>query len=84
MGQYLSRRAIQHDRGITIPELFMRNWIVQPGSILTQFRFVRYSGFTLLGLFTFAATLAAMFYTTAAEALGIVCPYGASCTSQVI
>ncbi|KAI5306088.1 hypothetical protein KEM56_002260 [Ascosphaera pollenicola] len=69
IGQYLSHRAIQYERGVSTPELFMRNWILQPGSIFTQFPDLKVAGFTVLGVFTFFATLGAMFYTTAAEAL---------------
>ncbi|KAI5287139.1 hypothetical protein KEM52_001726 [Ascosphaera acerosa] len=71
IGQHLSHRAISlaNKRGITIADLTLRNLIIQPGILFTQFRAIRYSAMTMLGLFIFSATLGATFYTTAAEAL---------------
>ncbi|KAI5289197.1 hypothetical protein KEM54_004250 [Ascosphaera aggregata] len=69
IGQHLSHRAIGNQSGITIADLSMRNWALQPGTVFTQFRSVRHSAPTVAGLFTISATLGAMFYTTAAEAL---------------
>ncbi|PKX97901.1 uncharacterized protein P174DRAFT_436347 [Aspergillus novofumigatus IBT 16806] len=60
LGQVLSRRAITKG---------MRTWIMQPGSLIVHWETVRYSALTVLGLITLTATLVAMLYTTAAEAL---------------
>ncbi|KAE8154099.1 hypothetical protein BDV25DRAFT_148242 [Aspergillus avenaceus] len=70
LGQFLSRRAIKKDsRGITISEMSMRTWIMQPGSMIVHWRALQYSALTLLGAMTLTATLVSMLYTTAAEAL---------------
>ncbi|EAW11673.1 uncharacterized protein ACLA_093720 [Aspergillus clavatus NRRL 1] len=70
LGQVLSRRAItKGSRGISISDMSMRAWIMQPGSLIVHWETVRYSALTVLGMITLTATLVAMLYTTAAEAL---------------
>lgn len=71
LGQVLSRRAVTRDsRGITIADMTMRMWIMQPGTLITHWETVRYSGWTILGVISLMASFSAMLYTTAAEALG--------------
>lgn len=71
LGQFLSRRALQKDsNGITISDMSMRTWIMQPGSMIVHWETLRYSALTFLGAMTLTATIIAMLYTTAAEALG--------------
>ncbi|KAL4902046.1 hypothetical protein BDW74DRAFT_158964 [Aspergillus multicolor] len=70
LGQVLTRRAItKGSRGISISDMSMRTWIMQPGSMIVHWESLRYSGWTILGAITLTATLVAMLYTTAAEAL---------------
>ncbi|OAP63705.1 hypothetical protein AYL99_02932 [Fonsecaea erecta] len=72
LGQILTRRAFLHFGdlgGISIAEMSMRTWIMQPGTLITNWQGVRYAGKTLLGGVVFAAVIAATLYTTAAEAL---------------
>ncbi|KAJ5714097.1 uncharacterized protein N7483_011278 [Penicillium malachiteum] len=70
IGQVLSRRALTKDsRGITISDMSMRSWIMQPGSMFVRWEAVRYSAMTFLGLIALTSTIVAMLYTTAAEAL---------------
>ena len=73
LGQILSRRAFarrsRRSDGISIAEMTMRTWIMQPGSLITHWRTVKYAAATILGVAALLATLAAMLYTTAAEAL---------------
>ncbi|PTU16881.1 hypothetical protein P175DRAFT_0527038 [Aspergillus ochraceoroseus IBT 24754] len=70
LGQVLTRRAITRgSRGISISDMSMRSWIMQPGSLIVHWESLRYSGWTILGAITLTATLVAMLYTTAAEAL---------------
>ncbi|KAA8641796.1 uncharacterized protein ATNIH1004_010735 [Aspergillus tanneri] len=72
LGQVLSRRALtQGSRGITISDMSMRSWIMQPGALIVHWETLRYSAATVLGAITLTATVVAMLYTTAAEALGI-------------
>lgn len=62
IGQALARRAfkLEHARGVTLAELSMRAWVVQPGTMLTQWASVRYAGVTFLGVVSFLAALLAM------------------------
>ncbi|KAL4862131.1 hypothetical protein BDV12DRAFT_49800 [Aspergillus spectabilis] len=70
LGQVLTRRALKSgSRGISIADMSMRTWIMQPGSLIVHWESLRYSGWTILGAITLTATLVAMLYTTAAEAL---------------
>ncbi|KAJ5660011.1 hypothetical protein N7507_006462 [Penicillium longicatenatum] len=70
LGQVLSRRAMTTEsRGISIADMSMRAWIMQPGSMLVHWETLRYSALTFLGLIALIATFVAMLYTTAAEAL---------------
>ena len=72
LGQALSRRAFRRSNtvgGISIAEMTMRTWVMQPGTLITHWEAVRYSAITVLGGITLLAAFAAVFYTTAAEAL---------------
>ncbi|KAM3416969.1 hypothetical protein BST61_g8554 [Cercospora zeina] len=71
IGQALARRAfkLERARGITLAELNMRAWILQPGTMLTQWESVRYAGISFLGIVSFLAALFAILYTSAATAL---------------
>ena len=72
LGQVLSRRAFaRHSKGgITIAEMTMRAWVMQPGTMITHGHTIRYAGWTILGVASLLATLVAMLYTTASDALG--------------
>lgn len=70
LGQVLSRRAlIQKSRGITISEVSMRQWVMQPGTMITHWETVRYAALTFLGAISLVGAVTAMFYTTASDAL---------------
>jgi len=70
LGQVLSRRSIaRYSRGITIAEMAMRTWVIQPGFMLTHWQTLRYVGWTFLGILSFIAALGAILYTTASDAL---------------
>jgi hypothetical protein len=71
IGQDLSRRASSTRRrsGVTLAELNMRNWIMQPGTMISRWESVRYAGISFLGLVSFAAAVCAMLYTPACAAL---------------
>lgn len=71
LGQVLSRRAfVKKSRGITLAEVTMRSWILQPGTLITHVESVRYAALTFLGMITLIAALLSMLYTTASDALG--------------
>ena len=71
LGQILSQRAFRkNSEGITVAQMQMRMWILQPGTLLTHFAAVRYAAISLLGGIALLAAIAAMLYTTASDALG--------------
>ncbi|CAG8067920.1 unnamed protein product [Penicillium salamii] len=70
LGQVLSRRALMTgSHGISISDMSMRAWIMQPGSIIVHWETLRYSALTFLGAIALVATFVAMLYTTAAQML---------------
>lgn len=74
LGQVLTRRAILNKSrpgGITIAEMSMRTWIMQPGTLITHWEAVKYAALTFLGVIALTAAFIAMLYTTAADALGM-------------
>ncbi|KAI3325922.1 hypothetical protein HD806DRAFT_488657 [Xylariaceae sp. AK1471] len=70
LGQVLTRRAFSRSsKGVTLAEMTMRNWVIQPGSLLTHWEGLPYAGTTVLGALTLTATICALFYTTASDAM---------------
>ena len=69
IGQALSKRARFQTKGITIAEMSMRMWIMQPGTMVGHWEAVRYAAATRLGIFSLLVALMAMLYTTASDAL---------------
>lgn len=71
LGQVLSRKAFAStSKGITVAEMSMRAWVMQPGTMITHWQTVRYAAFSYLGAISLFAALMAMLYTTASDALG--------------
>jgi hypothetical protein len=69
LGQVLSRRAlINSSQGVTLYELTMWRWIVQPGTLVTTTT-ARYAGISVLGVLTLLCTILSTVYGTAATAL---------------
>ncbi|KAF2668798.1 hypothetical protein BT63DRAFT_426063 [Microthyrium microscopicum] len=70
LGQVLSRRAFSRaSRGVSLAEMSMRNWIMQPGTLLTHYETVYYIGLTFLGAVSLTVAILAALYSTAASAL---------------
>ena len=69
LGQVLSKRALGDQKSITIAEMSMRSWVLQPGTMLTHPQSIRYAAITRLGFFSILAAIMAMIYTTASDAL---------------
>ncbi len=67
LGQSITRRAIS--RGTNLAELSVRNWVIQPGSVVTQSGLFKNAGLTTLGMLSLLAALVTAFYTTASEAM---------------
>jgi hypothetical protein len=74
LGQVLSRRAfMKHNgRGVTLSELSMWRWIVQPGTLITHPHSARYAGLSFLGILSLVSALLATLYSSASTALGTV------------
>lgn len=70
VGQSLSRKAIGKESDITIADFELRTFIMQPGALFIRWRSLTYSGRTVLGVLAVLASLSAMLYTTASDALG--------------
>lgn len=72
LGQWLSRKALSPGSpgGISITDMSMRSWVVQPTTIFTTTRGFRYWMLSRLGIPTVVAALLVMFYTTASNVLG--------------
>ncbi|KZL68008.1 MCM2/3/5 family protein [Colletotrichum tofieldiae] len=70
IGQVLTRRAfVRKSKGMTLAEMTMRNWVIQPGFLITHSETLPYAGTTLLGMLSLIATVASTFYTTASDAM---------------
>ena len=70
LGQILTRRAfVRNTIGMTLGEMTMRNWVFQPGSLITHAETIPNAGSTILGALALTATVAATFYTTASDAM---------------
>ena len=69
VGQSLSKRARFQPKGITIAEMSMRSWVMQPGTMVSRWESVRYAAATRLGVLSLLVALMAMTYTTASDAL---------------
>jgi hypothetical protein len=70
LGQLLTRRAITRGaKGMTLAEMTMRNWVIQPGSLITHGETLPTAGLTVCGMLALTATVAATFYTTASDAM---------------
>lgn len=74
LGQVLSRRAFMKGdgRGVTLSELSMWRWVVQPGTLITHFETAKYAGFSVLGILSLVSAVLATLYSSAATALGML------------
>jgi hypothetical protein len=72
LGQVLSRRAFLKDqgKGVTISEMSMWRWVVQPGTLITHWETAKYAGLTILGVLSLLSAIMATLYTSAATAVG--------------
>ncbi|EDN91009.1 hypothetical protein SS1G_00409 [Sclerotinia sclerotiorum 1980 UF-70] len=62
-------RSWTNSDGVTVAELTMRNWVIQPGFMLTNPKILRRAAMSILGGITLTAAFVAMFYTTASDAI---------------
>lgn len=75
LGQVLSRRAFMKEqgKGITLAEMSMWRWVVQPGTLITHWETAKYAGITFLGIMSLLSALVATLYAPASTALGKQC-----------
>lgn len=73
LGQVLSRRAFmkKQGRGVTLSELSMWRWVVQPGTLITHWETAKYAGISVLGILSLLSAVLATLYTPASTALGM-------------
>ncbi|KAJ3468199.1 hypothetical protein MRS44_002264 [Fusarium solani] len=70
IGQAMTRRAVaKKSAGITLADITIRNWVIQPGYIFTHYQTLLVAGRTLFGALALLALVATILYTTASEAL---------------
>lgn len=70
VGQVLTRRAfVTGSKGMTLAEMTMRNWVIQPGSLFTHWDSIPYASGTSLGVLTLLSMFSGIFYTTASDAM---------------
>ncbi|WAO87626.1 Hypothetical protein NCS54_00494200 [Fusarium falciforme] len=70
IGQALTHRAAaEKSAGITLADITIRNWVIQPGFIFTHYQTLLVAGRTLFGTLVLLALVATILYTTASEAL---------------
>ncbi|KAF2036251.1 hypothetical protein EK21DRAFT_96201 [Setomelanomma holmii] len=71
LGQVLSRRAfVKHQgRGVTLSELSMWRWVVQPGTLITHWETAKYAGLSFLGIMSLLSAILATLYSSASAAL---------------
>lgn len=55
--------------GVTIAELSMRTWVIQPGFMITHWQHLQHAALSVVGAITLTAAFIAMFYTTASDSL---------------
>jgi hypothetical protein len=69
LGQVLSRRAFSRAGGVTLSELSMWRWVVQPGTLFTHWETAKYAGLSFLGMMSLLSAVLATLYAPAATAL---------------
>ncbi|KAL9081752.1 MAG: hypothetical protein Q9159_007060 [Coniocarpon cinnabarinum] len=69
VGQAISTKAFNKAHGVTLAEILMRGWIVQPGQMLVQPPLFKSAMRSLIGILSAIAALSALLYTTAVSAL---------------
>lgn len=68
LGQFLTRRSLR-SRGIGLPDIAVREWLLQPGFIIWDWDNLKYASTTVLGSTSLFAAIAIYFFTTASNSL---------------
>ncbi|KAH7090439.1 hypothetical protein FB567DRAFT_291625 [Paraphoma chrysanthemicola] len=71
LGQVLSRRAFvkAEGRGVSLAELSIWRWVVQPGTLITHPAAAKYAAFSFLGIMGLLSAVLATLYSSASAAL---------------
>lgn len=85
LGQNLSGMACFNPaKGVTLAEMSMRTWVVQPGTIFSQLQILKPAVRTPLGALTLLVALLAFLYTSASDTLGNVDIFLLRCYSRTV
>lgn len=68
LGQFFTRRSLR-SRGISLADIAVREWLVQPGFVIFEWGNLKYAATTALGFFSLLAAIAIYFFTTASNSL---------------
>ncbi|TVY17838.1 hypothetical protein LARI1_G002684 [Lachnellula arida] len=68
LGQFLTRRSLR-SRGMSLADIAVREWIIQPGLVIFQWENLKYATTTLLGFTSLLSAFAIYFFTTASNSL---------------
>ena len=68
LGQLLTKRSLR-SRGISLADIAVREWLIQPGFIVWEWRNIKYAGTTILGSTSLLAAIAIYSFTVAANSL---------------
>lgn len=76
IGQRLSQKAFSKShQGFSVSDMALRFWVYEPGTILMSFNSFKHSVLAPLGIGAFLAMIGCMFYTSAANSLGMFIHY---------
>ncbi|KAF4629090.1 hypothetical protein G7Y89_g9062 [Cudoniella acicularis] len=68
LGQFLTRKSLQ-SRGISLADIAVREWLLQPGFVIWNWENLKYASTTVLGFTSLLAAFAIYFFTTASNSL---------------
>ncbi|TVY41608.1 hypothetical protein LSUB1_G002181 [Lachnellula subtilissima] len=68
LGQFLTRRSLR-SRGISLTDIAVREWLIQPGLVIFQWENLKYATTTILGFTSLLSAIAIYFFTTASNSL---------------
>ncbi|CAG8959736.1 hypothetical protein HYFRA_00001642 [Hymenoscyphus fraxineus] len=68
LGQCLTKRCLR-SRGIGLPDIAVREWLLQPGFVIWSLENLKYASTTLLGFNSFLTAIAVFFFTVASNSL---------------
>ena len=72
LGQFFTKQAFNpFSPGIALADVQLKTMIVQPGTLITQWRGYTLVWKSVLGLISFVACITALLFTTASDALGM-------------